>query len=275
MGLKEKAKNFFMGAGKFFATGGFFTIAGTAIGAISLGTIGMVGGPATAATMAAFGAKWGAIGGATIGTIAGGLNLPIAKNAAKWLNDHFTPARVINNTFRSVIEKAKSLGVKSDIEYLITKIKTILYQLLKIVVKALGRNNEKVTEKVRQTAETKKAAQSRRKEEPAKGEQNKELAQKKEMSRGKDASISRNDMPSKAKTASAREPVRAGIEKSADKAAAAVKTASKTNAAAMLAQVPVKRMPVRDLSQTLNNKSAAVKPVIGKSAPGKDLAKIR
>ena len=271
MGIISKAKEHFTEMGKWAATTGLFGIGGAALGAAVFGTIGALGGPGGVAAGAAFGAKIGAFSGAALGA----LNLKIFRKQAKWLNDHFTPARVINNTARSLIEKAKSLGVKSDIEYLITKIKTILYQLLKIVVKALGRNNEKVTEKVRQEAETKKAAQSRRKEEPAKGEQNKELAQKKEMSRGKESSISRNDIPSKTKTAPVREPVRAGVEKSADKAAAAAKKASKTNAAAMLAQAPVKRMPVKDLSKALNDKSAAVKPVIGKSAPGKDLAKIR
>lgn len=271
MGIISKAKEHFAEMGKWAATTGFFGASGALLGAVAFGAVGLLGGPGTAAAGAAFGAKCGLALGATLGS----LNLKFFRKGAKWLNDHFTPARVINNTIRSTIEKAKSLGIKSDVEYLITKIKTILYQLLKIVVKALGRNNEKVTEKVRQEAETKKAAQSRRKEEPAKREQNKELAQKKEMSRGKESSISRNDMPSKTKTAPVREPVRAGVEKSADKAAAAAKTASKTNAAAMLAQAPVKRMPVKDLAQTLNNKSAAVKPVIGKSAPGKDLAKIR
>ena len=263
-------------AGRFFSAAGLGGLLGGAGGAIVGGVGGFfLGGPAGVIPGLVGGAKTGAlIGSGTVGAL-GALNVPPVWGIGKWLHEHVPPVRWLNNFGKKTIEWVKGIGIRSDIELLIEKIKTILYQLLKIVVEALGRNNEKVTEKVRQEAETKKAAQSRRKEEPAKGEQNKELAQKKEMSRGKDASISRNDMPSKTKTAPVREPVRAGIEKSADKAAIAAKTASKTNAAAMLAQAPVKRMPVKDLAQTLNNKSAAVKPVIGKSAPGKDLAKIR
>ena len=52
------------------------------------------------------------------------------------------------------------------------------------------------------------------------------------------------------------------------------KEADVQSAAEML-QTPARRIPVKDLAQTFNNRSAAVKPVIGKSAPGKDLAKIR
>lgn len=263
-------------AGRFFSAAGLGGLLGGAGGAIVGGVGGFfLGGPAGVIPGLIGGAKTGAlIGSGTVGAL-GALNVPPVWGIGKWLHEHVPPIRWLNNFGKKTIEWIKGIGIRSDIELLIEKIKTLLFQLLKIVTKAFGRNNEKVTEKVRQEAKTKEAAQSRGKEELAKGERDKELARQKEMIRGKETSITRNDVQSKAKSAPAREPVRAGIEKSADKAASAAKTASKTNAAAMLAQVPVKRMPVKDLSKALNNKSAAVKPVIGKSAPGKDLAKIR
>lgn len=261
--------------GNCISTGGLFGLFGGAAGGIIGGAAGLVaGGPVGVIPGVLKGVKIGFLGGTAVGTALKAMNIPVIDLVAKALNQ-LSPIRAVNNWIRSGIESLKAMGAKSDIMYLMAKIKRVLFKLLTIVVKALGRNNEKVTETIRkEAAEKSQAAKARGKEEPAREKRDKGLVKEAKKTKEKAVSIAAADRPSREKTAATKEPVRAGRREPAGKAVAAAEKA-KAGPAARLSQVPVKRVPVKDLSQVLNSRSATVRPIVGKSVPEKDLTKAR
>ena len=253
--------------------GGLFgTLFGVAAG-IGFGAVGfMAGGPAGFLAGFIKGAKYGLLGGAAGGSIKV-LKIPGFSNLIDWFANKFNsfgPARAVNNWLRSGIEKAKMMGPKSDIEYLMAKLKNLIFQVLTVVVNALGKNNEKVVEQVKENDKKIKKEARGRKEEFTKSDKTYNMIKGTEQNRQKQAAVKTVNNPSKEKTASAREAVLAGTQKGTEKTAIAeIKRTGK------LSQVPVKKQPVKDLSQVIGKTAAPVKPIVGKTAQAKDLAKVR
>ena len=253
--------------------GGLFgALVGVAAG-IGFGAAGfMAGGPAGALAGFIKGAKYGLIAGSAVGTIKV-LKVPGFSNIIDWgakMLNKAGPIRAANNWIRSGIEKAKMMGPKSDLEYLMAKLKNLIFQVLTVVVNALGKNNEKVVEQIKENDKKIKKEARGRKEEFTKGDKSYNMIKGTEQNRQKQAAVKTVNKPSKEKTASAREAVRAGTQKGTEKTAIA--EAKRTG---RLSQVPVKKQPVKDLSQVIGKTAAPVKPIVGKTAQAKDLSKVR
>lgn len=253
--------------------GGLFgALVGVAAG-MGFGAAGfMAGGPVGFFAGFIKGAKYGLLAGAAVGSIKV-LKIPGLSNLidglAKKLNS-IGPIRAVNNWIRSGIENAKMMGPKSDLEYLKAKLENLIFQVLTVVVNALGKNNEKVVEQIKENDKKIKKEARGRKEEFTKGDKSYNMLKGTEQNRQKQAAVKTVNKPSKEKTASAREAVRAGTQKGTEKTAIA-----ETKRTGKLSQVPVKKQPVKDLSQVIGKTAAPVKPIVGKTAQAKDLAKVR
>ena len=271
MGLLNSIKSRF---GDAISKGGLFGIlGGLGTGAV-LGTVGLVFfGPMGAAGGFLQGVKLGAPIGMAVGTAIKALKVPGLSNlidlAAKGISK-FGPARALNNWIRSGIESVKMMGAKSDIEYLKAKLENIAFKILTVVVNALGKNNEKAVEQIK--GKEKKMEKSSHRQEKGKSRGNKSVnpAKRAEQSRQKQTVISTAERSSGAKVVAAKGPVRAGTQKATEKTTAAIGIRTER-----LSQVPVKRQPVKDLSQVIGKTAAPVRPIIGKNAPEKEISRVR
>lgn len=272
MGLLNSIKSRF---GDVISKGGLCGILGGVAGGIVGGAAGLfMGGPAGIIPFAFKGAKIGLLGCTTLGTAIKALKVPALSNlidlGVNKLNK-IGPIRAINNWIRTGIESVKLMGAKSDIEYLMAKLKNIVFKLLTVVVNALGKNNEKVVEQIKEKdRNVEKSSRGRQEKGLTKGDRSDGLAKETEQSRQKQNIITKADRSSREKASPVRKPVHKGARKTSQKSVTA-----EGKRTGRLSQVPVKRQPVKDLSQVIGKTAAPVKPIIGKSSQTKELTKVR
>ena len=261
--------------GDIISKGGLCGIlGGLGIGA-ALGIGGfMAGGPAGAFAGFVKGTKIGFLGGTALATAAKALKVPKLSNiidgVAKKTN-MFGPIRAINNWIRTGAESIKLMGSKSEINYLMAKLKNIVFKILTVVVNALGKNNEKVVEQIKEKDRNiEKSSHGRQEKKLTQRDRSDELAKGTEQSRQKQNTITKADRSSREKASPVREPVHKGARKTSEKSVTA-----EGKRTGRLSQVPVKRQPVKDLSQVIGKTAATAKPIIGKSSQAKELTKVR
>lgn len=272
MGFLNSIKSRF---GDAISKGGLCGILGGLGTGIVVGTVGLVfGGPMGALGGFLQGVKLGAPFGMAIGTAIKALKVPVLSNLIDWgVNkiNKIGPIRAINNWIRTGVESIKLMGAKSDIEYLMAKLKNIVFKLLTVVVNALGKNNEKVVEQTKEKDRNiEKSFRGRQEKGLTKRDRSDGLAKATEQSRQKQNIITKADRSSREKASPVREPVHKGARKTSQKS---VTVEGKRTG--RLSQVPVKRQPVKDLSQVIGKTAAPAKPIIGKSSQAKELTKVR